>query len=677
MRLYAKMAAQNIRSNVRFFAPRMGTEAGLIACFYIMLTLAMDDRMRRVKGGEYLPTFMWMGVAVLALLSAVLMLYINRFLMKQRKREFGVYNVLGMEKRHVGRVLFFENLFSSLLSVAGGLGAGMIFYKLCSLVICRLLQTDAVAGFYYVTPGTVIPTAVFFLLLDFCIFIFNRISIALMKPVELLQSRSAGEKEPKVRWVMLGLGLVSLGSGYAIALATQSPLEALEVFFLAVLLVIAGTYFLFVAGSIFVLKTLKKNENFYYRSQNMPAVAGLLYRMKQNAVGLASIAILATGVLVMISTTVTLYAGYEGVLNKNYPQDLYFEAGFSKEDGTSQSLSPEELERMMRGTADKNGVEIKAIEQNEYLYAAYLLQDHTLYVSGEIDDYNMTDVGNYFFITADTYHKLSGDTVDLAKQEIAVCSMYDPSGIKDITGTLTIHGTAYDIRQNLYHFPISASYLASSFACYGVVVSDEQVLNDIYLAQKEANGKYASEMTRRIAVTFADYDKAAAVGDSLDADLRAALKEMSDEGDVIQYNLNTRWNAKEALLGMFGTLLFLGVLLGAVCLFATALIIYYKQISEGYEDRSRFQIMEKIGMSHQEVKQTIRKQVLLVFFLPLAVAGLHMAVVFPLLTRIMRVLMLFSVKLFACCTLGTFTVFALVYVLIYLGTSKTYYQIVR
>jgi ABC-type antimicrobial peptide transport system, permease component len=677
MSLYARMAAQNIRKNARFFLPRIGTEAGLVTCFYIMLTLALDDRIRHVKGGQYIPTFMWMGTAILALLSVVLTLYINRFLMKQRKREFGVYNVLGMEKRHVGRVLFFENTISSLLSVAGGLCVGMLFYKLCSLLICRLLQTGVVAGFYYVTPITVIPAAAFFLLLDAVVFLINRIGIALMKPVELLQGGSVGEKEPKVRWILLLLGVVTLGAGYFIALTTKSPLEALAVFFLAVMLIIVGTYFLFVAGSIFVLKSLKQNEKFYYRPQNMPAVAGLLYRMKQNAVGLASIAILATGVLVMISTTVTLYAGMDGVLDKNYPHDLYFEAGISNDEGQTAYFTPDELESMLRSAAEKNGVTIKTVEQNEYLYAAYLLNDNRLYVSGETDDYSMTEVGNYFFITQEAYRRLSGENIDLRGNQIAVCSIYNPSGIKDITGTLTIHGEEYEIRQNLYHYPISASYLASSFACYGVVVSDEDVLNHIYLKQKEANGQYASEMTRRIAVTFADCEKAAAAGDSLDADLRSALRKKAGDDAVISYSLDTRWKAKEAMLGMFGTLLFLGVLLGTVCLFATALIIYFKQISEGYEDRSRFQIMEKIGMSRQEVMRTIRRQVLLVFFLPLAVAGLHMAVVFPLLTGILRVLMLFSVKLFVFCSLGTFAVFALVYTLIYLGTSRTYYSIVH
>ena len=677
---YGRLAMNNIRKNARFFLPRIGTEAGLAACFYIMLTLAMDKRMQRVKGGHYLSTFMWMGVVILALLSAVLMLYINRFLMKQRKREFGVYNVLGMEKRHVGRVLFFENAISSLLSVAGGVFAGMVFYKLCSLLICRLLQTDVVAGFYYVTPLTILPTVGFFLALDCFIFLLNRISVALMKPVELLQSGSAGEKEPKIKWIMLVLGLLALGTGYYLTITTESPLNAMALFFAAVLLIILGTYFLFVAGSIFVLKMLRKNEKFYYRPQNMPAVGGLLYRMKQNAVGLASIAILATGVLVMISTTMALYAGYEGVLNRNYPQHLYLDAGIYKEDGDVKLLSPSDLEGIVRHAAEKNGVEIKSAEYHEYLLVSYYETDHCLYTQPEMQDASVmeiaSDIGNYFFMTEQTYHNLTGETLGLSNGEIAVCSIYNPEGLKDLTGTLTIHGRQYRIRENLYHYPVSAGYLASMFACYGVVVPDQITLNEIYEGQKNALGQHASEFTRRVAVTFADLHKTETVGKLMDKEILASLNELAD-GAALYYNLDTRWNAKEALLGMFGTLLFLGLLLGLVFLFATALIIYYKQISEGYEDRTRFQIMEKIGMSRQEVRKTIGKQVLLVFFLPLAVAGIHLAAVFPILTRMMKILMFFSVKLFAFSALTTFAAFASIYVLIYFGTSKTYYKIVR
>ena len=510
---YSKLALNNIRKNFRFFLPRIATEGGLVACLYIMLTLAMDSRMQHVKGGSYLSVFMWMGATILALLSAVLMLYINRFLMKQRKREFGVYNVLGMEKRHVGRVLFFENLISSLGSVVGGLFAGMVFYKLCSLLICRLLQTDAVAGFYYVTPLTVIPTVGFFLALDFFIFLLNRISVALMKPVELLQSGSAGEREPKIKWIMLILGIISLGAGYYLAITTESPLNALMLFFVAVLLIIVGTYFLFVAGSVFVLKMLRKNEKFYYRPQNMPAVGGLLYRMKQNAVGLASISILATGVLVMLSTTMTLYAGYDSVLTKNYPQHLYLEAGFSRDGGEIVFLSPSDLETVVRKAADANGAEIKKEEYHEYLLVSYYMADNRLYTQPEMnDDADVmelsAEIGNYFFMTEKTYSDLTNETLGLSEGEIVVCSIYNPNGLKDITGTLTIHGNDYRIKNNIYHYPISASYLASMFSCYGVVVPDENTLGEIYAGQKKALGQHASEYTRRIAVTFADLGKA-------------------------------------------------------------------------------------------------------------------------------------------------------------------------
>ena len=538
---YSKLAINNIRKNSRFFFPRICTEAGLIACFYIMLTLSMDGRMQSVKGGNYLSAFMWMGVAILALLSAVLMLYINRFLMKQRKREFGVYNVLGMEKRHVGRVLFFENLISSLLSVIAGLLAGMLLYKLCSLLICRLLQTGAVAGFYYVTPLTLIPTVAFFLALGFLIFLLNRISVALMKPVELLQSGSAGEREPKIKWVMLISGLVCLGTGYYLTITTESPLNALALFFAAVLLIIAGTYFLFVAGSIFVLKTLRKNKNFYYRPKNMPAVGGLLYRMKQNAVGLASISILATGVLVMISTTMSLYSGYESVLKKNYPQHLYLEAGFSGDNEEIEFLSPSDLEKIVRNAAEKNGAEIKDVEYHEYLLLAYYNSDNILYTQPEMNEADVmevsSDIGNYFFMTEKTYSDLTGETLGLSQNEIVVCSIYNPEGLKDVTGTLTIHGREYRIKNNIYHFPISASYLASMFSCYGVVVSDENTLNEIYVSQKKVLGQFASDYTRRIAVTFADSGKAEAAGDAIENDIRASLNKLSD-GRVLHYNLD-------------------------------------------------------------------------------------------------------------------------------------------
>ena len=257
---YIKMALTNIRKNARLYLPQMLTGAGLTAMFYILVTLSMDERLREVRGGRYLPTIMPLGTVVVAILSAILILYTNSFLMKQRKREFGLYTVLGLEKRHVGRILFWESALSSLCAIFGGVFLGILLYKLCALLICRILQVDSVLGFYHVSLTSIVPTILFFLLVYLAAFILNRIQIARLNPVELLQSTHTGEKEPRIKWVLLIVGLLSLGAGYFLAVTTESPLQAINLFFLAALLVILGTYCLFVTGSIALLKFLKSRK---------------------------------------------------------------------------------------------------------------------------------------------------------------------------------------------------------------------------------------------------------------------------------------------------------------------------------------------------------------------------------------------------------------------------------
>ena len=293
---FSKIAVENLCKNTRLYIPRILAEAGLLGCFYILLTLALDSRLSEALGGSYLKIFMMMGTVIIGLLSFIIILYINRFLMKQRKSEYGLYNVLGMEKRHIIRILFCESLYTSIISVIAGVIFGILFYKLSSLLICRLLRAEIVAGFYYLNFVTVIIPVMIFAVLDLLAFVISCVAIYRLKPVELLKAKQAGEKEPKIKWIMLILGVLCIGAGYYISLTTQSPLEALMLFFAAVLLVIVGTYFLFITGTTFVLKCLKKNKKYYYNKKHMPAVSGLLFRMKHNAVGLASIAILATGV---------------------------------------------------------------------------------------------------------------------------------------------------------------------------------------------------------------------------------------------------------------------------------------------------------------------------------------------------------------------------------------------
>lgn len=685
---FLKLARSNISKNRRFFLPRILSEAGLLCVFYIVFTLRADERILQLRGGQYIEVFMSIGVAVMMLLSVILLFYINSFLMKQRKREFGVYNILGLEKRHICRVLFHETALSSLASVVLGLAMGTLFYKLCSLLICQLLNAEIVLGFYFINARSLTLSGAFFLVLDVMAYGVNCVTIARLKPVELLSSANVGEREPKVKWPLLVLGLLALGGGYYIFLTTQNPLKALVLFFVAVILVIIGTYFLFVAGSIFVLKALKKNKRFYYNKKHMPAVSGLLYRMKQNAVGLASIAVLATGVLVMISTTVSLYAGAEETVKRNYPQDYYLSARYLQWSDEGQLLHAEDMPRetMLRAVeqgAEKNGLTIKEIALQEYLTVSYIYENDTLTcerVSGNAAD-NLKGLSVITYITEEMYRSLGGEALNLAKDEIAVCPMdIRQSGFD--RPTLTIGEDTYQIKTTIPLFPISSGMEAAATNSYGVVVADESVLAHIFDQQKAAYGEAASDYTRRIAASFAGREANGDVGEKLERDVEAYLKEAAfpqqqEPGESLVITGNTVWGARESVTAMCGALLFLGIILGLVCLFATVLIVYYKQISEGYEDRVRFQIMQKVGMSRREVKSTINSQVLLVFFLPLVVAGMHLAFAFPILEKVLHILLLSSTSLFVICSLVTFGVFAAVYTLIYMATARTYYKIVR
>lgn len=685
---FLKLARSNISKNRRFFLPRILSEAGLLCVFYIVFTLRADERILQLRGGQYIEVFMSIGVVVMMLLSVILLFYINSFLMKQRKREFGVYNILGLEKRHICRVLFHETALSSLASVVLGLAMGTLFYKLCSLLICQLLNAEIVLGFYFINARSLALSGAFFLVLDVMAYGVNCVTIARLKPVELLSSANVGEREPKVKWPLLVLGLLALGGGYYISLTTQNPLKALVLFFVAVILVIIGTYFLFVAGSIFVLKALKKNKRFYYNKKHMPAVSGLLYRMKQNAVGLASIAVLATGVLVMISTTVSLYAGAEETVKRNYPQDYYLSARYLQWSDEGQLLHAEDMPRetMLRAVeqgAEKNGLTIKEIALQEYLTVSYIYENDTLTcerVSGNAAD-NLKGLSVITYITEEMYRSLGGEALNLAKDEIAVCPMdIRQSGFD--RPTLTIGEDTYQIKTTIPLFPISSGMEAAATNSYGVVVADESVLAHIFDQQKAAYGEAASDYTRRIAASFAGREANGDVGEKLERDVEAYLKEAAfpqqqEPGESLAITGNTVWGARESVTAMCGALLFLGIILGLVCLFATVLIVYYKQISEGYEDRVRFQIMQKVGMSRREVKSTINSQVLLVFFLPLVVAGMHLAFAFPILEKVLHILLLSSTSLFVICSLVTFGVFAAVYTLIYMATARTYYKIVR
>lgn len=675
---YIKIALTNIRKNARLYLPQILTGAGLTAMFYILVTLSLDERLRQVRGGRYLPTIMPLGTVVVAILSAILVLYTNSFLMKQRKREFGLYNVLGLEKRHVGRILFWESALSSLCAIFGGVFLGILLYKLCALLICRILQVDSVLGFYHVSLTSIVPTILFFLLVYLAAFILNRIQIARLNPVELLQSTHTGEKEPRIKWVLLLIGLLSLGTGYFLAVTTESPLLAVNLFFLAALLVILGTYCLFVTGSVALLKFLKSRKTFYYHPRHMISVSGLIYRMKQNAMGLASISILATMVLVMISTTVSMYAGVEETLIRQYPHDFYISAGYETETEAHKEIPLDDLSKIMHQAAKASNLEISAEFQQNYFSCAFNRKEGNVFGTSRTE--NISEIVECFFVTADEYQRLTGIKVELSKNQMAIFSADTGSKAFAAGDTLTVGEQTYTCTEKLSSFPINMTAY-SLVNCYGIVVSDEDAFTEILDLQKEEYGNAASEANHHLVLDFSDEKGMAESYDQFVEDFGDGIREyvdaQPDSTGGYGTSVDSLWDTMDYLYGMYGTLLFLGLILTLVFLFATALIIYYKQISEGYEDRERFQIMQKVGMSSNEVRGTIRSQILLVFFLPLLVAALHMAVAFPMLTKLLKILFLSDQMLFFWCTVASLGVFAAIYVVIYGMTARVYYRIVK
>jgi putative ABC transport system permease protein len=675
---YSRIACSNICKNSSLYLPNILAGIGLEAVFYIFMTLALDNRLGSVRGGTYLADVMPLGVVVLGILSVILLLYTNSFLMKQRNREFGLYNVLGMEKRHIGRILFWEMAICALFVLAGGVALGFILYKLCALIICRLLDVESVLGFYYFSWETVAPSILFFTAIYVVAFLLNRLRIARMKPTELLQSTQVGEREPKVKWLLLFIGILSLGGGYYISVTTEQPLRAIEMFFVAVLLVILGTYCLFITGITALLKMMKHSSHFYYKKKHFVAVSGLLYRMKLNGVGLASIAVLATMVLVMLSTTVSMYAGIGDTIKRQYYHQMAIMAQYTNQGEEWRTIPLESMKEMAEQTADEFDLTVSYTEHQQYLGCA-ICREGEAFLEERTNDLLVADkVAEAWFMTEEEYKRLTGHAILLNENEMAYYAL--PGNESAMSETLTFGDTTYQCRSVLTEYPVSMEGYAI-VDCFGFVVKDEAVLKDIYELQKSAYGKNASEMSEYLVLDFADEERMEAVYEDYMSSLREKVREyVNDIAGADQscgMSVDSKWDMIEYLYGMYGTMLFLGLLLSLIFIFATALIIYYKQISEGYEDRERFFIMQKVGMSQDEVKSTIKSQILLVFFLPLLVAAMHIAFAFPILTRLLRALFYADKMLFLECTLGALLAFVVLYVVIYSMTARTYYKLVR
>lgn len=663
--LYPRLAATNLKKNRRFYLPYLLACIVIVALFCIILTLASDPYLGQMQHGGSVSQVLGFGVLIMALFSAIILFYTNSTFTKQRKREFAIYNILGMEKRHISYVLFWESLYTAAMALFFGLVAAGVFSKLLQLVLVRLIGGEATFGLN-ISLMSIGYTAVFFGAL-FLLLLLNTIRIIhLSNPVQLLRAGSEGEREPRSKWILALLGAVCLAAGYIISLRTNAALYAIQYFFPAVILVIIGTYLTFIALSIVVLKALRKNRRYYYKTSHFATVSGLIYRMSRNAAGLASICILSTMVLVTVSTTVSLYKGVDAYAAVRWPQDMTLTLMTDTRTNTVPDVAP--VLQVVDDAMTRSGL----TQSNVHGYRT--VRFSTLRSGDALDQFIGSGVDAYTVLVLDTegYADLTGEQVTLAPGDALAWTDGKPFG-----DTVTICGRAFRLRQ-LDSFPLdSGSSIMGLHTLYLVVPDLDSVLD--LRAQQNA---YASEHggTHSMLNYTYQFDLSGTDAEQLDA-LHALLSDLAfasaAEAANVQYTTDMRADGYPTLRSMYGGFLFLGFFLGFVFLFATVLIIYYKQVSEGYDDRGRFRIMQQVGMTPKEVKATIRTQVLLMFFLPLVTAAIHIAFAFPLIKQIVFAFGLQNVHLFLLCTLGTFGVFALLYTFVYLLTARTYYRIVR
>ncbi len=667
--IFSRLAKQNIRNNKSTYIPYMITCIFCIAMIYMMEFLRDCPTLdQAVRQADEVRMIVFTGEIVVEIFCIIFLIYSNSFLMKRRQKEIGLYNILGLERNHIGIVMFLETIITSIGSLAGGIAAGIIGSKLALLLLLKLLHIPSVLGFYISVKG--IFTCLFMFGIIFLMILFlNLAKIHLSRPVELLRGNNTGEKEPAAKWLMALIGFICLGAGYYLAVTTESPIKAITIFLLAVILVMAGTYLLFTAGSIVILKFLRRRKSFYYRTGNFISISGMLYRMKQNAIGLASICILSTGVLLMISMTVSIYFGMNDIMLNRYPYDVDMSVTSISEDECQTAI-----EAFEKAIAD-NKVPVEKSVEEIYLDIVCSKNGDQILIKPANTIRNSDSVLVLSLLNQAEYERLTGISANLNDGEIFA---WYPSAVQK--DSVTVDETEFTVKKWLDKNPLTCGEDAVSDNAVLVVTDEDfkkfdEMRTEMYKGVSSAPAGEDLTLHLGLDITGSETDKI-----DFGTPVMEVVKDLKKNGGLSENSWITsgiRQQEYESYYADNGSLLFIGIFLGSLFLMGTAMIIYYKQISEGYEDQKRFEIMQKVGLSRREVRSSVRRQILMVFFLPLLMAMLHITMAFPMIRRMLLLFGMTNTKLFIGCTAGTVLIFAVVYGLIYLMTARSYYHIVE
>ncbi len=667
--LYPRLAVNGIKKNKRLYLPYILTSAAMVMMFYIISFLAKGSSLDSVIGGDIMKQTLTFGYIVIAVFSFIFLFYTNSFLIRRRKKEFGLYNILGMGKWNLGRVLVWESLIVSVISILSGLFCGILFSKLAELLMIKVLHTEA--DFNLSIEWTSVKyTAIVFAAIFVFLLLNTLRQIKISEPIELLHSESAGEKAPKANWLFALAGFVILIMAYVIAVVIKSPMEALLMFFVAVIMVIVATYLLFISGSVAFCKILQKNKKYYYKTNHFVSVSSMVFRMKRNGAGLASICILCTMVLVMVSSTVCLYFGSEESLAQRYPRNIGIETRVN-EIAEFDSEPVKEAEDIALKSALSSNIASQDIMS--YHYASFLAQlEGNKVKTNDTSNYDELNATAFFVVPLDDYNRVMNENETLADDEVLV---YVTKNKRYKNNNIVIeNGAEYKVKKQV-----------SAFISNGDNVDVMNILPSIFIIVPDFNKAVEPLMK------LADFNGDRLVnlnqyyGYNLDCEdeqqievyssMKEQLNQYSEENDM-KISAGSAALEKESFYGLYGGLFFLGILLGIVFVFAAVLIIYYKQISEGYEDQSRFEIMQKVGMTKTEIRKSINSQVLTVFFIPLLMSAIHLGFAFPMIYKMLILFGITNLPFLLLVNFASFAVFALFYIIVYKFTSKAYYSIV-
>lgn len=658
---YLKLALSNLNRNRRMLLPYFIASAIMVAIYFLVMTILHSQSVGNLSYGRTIQQLFSIGNVVMTVLILIFMLYINSFLVKGRKKEFGLYGILGLEKRHVARVIVLENLILCSASLLLGVLTGAVFGRLVFMLLLLAFRVVA-EGTVYTLPWEAIPrTGMVFGASFVLTTLFNLFQVSMANPIDLLKGGQKGEK--KVRFVipLTLVGFAALSWAYYTSLTVNNPFKAVNIFMFAVLAVILGTHFLFTTGSVLILGLLKKSKGFYYKSRNFIAVSSMIHRMKQNAAGLASICILSTMVLVTVSGSSALFIGQESMLRERFPQDVSIMA--------RQTITPQQLEDMeavIASLAARHGVEVLNPSSLTFASALMVLKDGEL---RDPNDYSFQEIINYMIdltiLPLDQYNAVSSQPEVLAEKEILILTDRD----RGLPQVIPVGGSVYRVKRVILDSPFSmgkdsfgTTYRANTF----IVAADEEAALEIF---RGFSGNREAELSRNFTFDVAGSDDAClAFANDLKKELKGAAN--------INY-VSDIFNDRIEGYGIMGGLVFLGAFFTILFLTATILLIYFKQISEGYDDKERFAILQKVGMDDLEVKKTIDTQILIVFFLPLLVAFLHLAMAGPMILNLLQVFNLYNTSLTVLSLVTTCIFFTVVYVVVFRLTARTYYGIVK